>query len=1277
MHMKNILNIGACAVLCAVFSTVYAIDAKWNAAGSPTSGIWRWPANWTDLEGNVLAEPPTNVTDTAYIACQTNKNLAVCFGYTYEDSRNKGTGIHYAMDIGRIYSDLMPTLLMGTKNSHGNDPPQMSVGVADPDGFKGFWETDNGSGEIRITGATPSHTPALSHVDTHAYFYINVPDAGTKATVQSLYRNGALRKRGAGDLEIGKAAGWDSRIYCGDGSVILDGRPTTLTKIPSGAWLHLDASKADTLETFTDADGRTCISRWNDCDGGNVYAVTNVPSRTAAHIIPYSHAPYMSSEKSPSGLPLVDFGVNYLDTAAVAAGTPTNCWLDLSEECTSVREVFWAARRSANTTYGVTLLGHKVDGSMPTYHFCGSAASQFFSGSSAAAFFSPETSKLTFNGQIAANAAMKNSRYGANLYDFHIFSAASSDPLTCRALGTDRNYSTRTGGWVLGEIIVYDREITDEERRLIVDYLMAKWQKDYRTDDVGELVLTADSASVTVPEGRTAYVKSLSSMGTKIVKKGGGDLVVDGVSPSGVNIEVQGGTLRVATPEVTTNAPAADPYIWLDATKTASFVFSNDEQNVQTDYITRWNDWREGATLYAEVPFTTCSGYYNDTKVFGNLPKVLAAASPTGLDAIYFGGNRPKGDATFMCLSESGAAKSYAGFIALRVNVAGVPVNYFGTSSVDMMRNSNTMMLQQKWSTSRSVGAAWSFDGQPVDPWASKAALYNNTNWHIVAVSAGENAMYIDLIAKYSKTQIADSYVGNLTVGEMILYDRPISAEERRNTEAYLMNKWLGRPHPESAEGFKPRGMEFADGVDAVYDVDASVTVTNGTVGSGVLVKRGAGTLTFSDLGVCTNITAISVEEGSAVVDLGIIDDADYRFDFSDASKLADFYTTDDGNGGLVTNILEWVDSKRGLSAYSAHKDGFTHTSQGKYYATDSGSTCTNPTLKSVTMPDGSVKTVADFGTYLNVASLWKSGDDQYAPPPMSNRVNSSGMVMANRGNTTLYDKYREAHVISADNTSARNGWLFSSWSVNPITSNAWSARGSNGKLFSAGASCVPGIRNGVIRLDGTNVAYNAVYPSGFHLLSIQPTQNVSISSISMDRNCNSGGNSIGEYVAYKTAHSPAVFDYIQQSLMRKWLGTARPAWLTQFSSLRAATGSSLTLRTEAGVSAAELSGGGTIVAHEIGGVSSLAIDGAVDGLTVDGTVTLASAGTITLTEPSLNLDAGEYTLLSATALVAPEGIDDWSLVCDTTRSTRVSLAMRGNRLVLAVRRPGIAINIK
>ena len=1258
-------------------ASAFAVDAKWDAVGNPLAGIWRWPANWSDLEGNVLAEPPTNATDTAYIACQTNKNLAVCFGYTYEDNRNKGTGIHYTMDIGRVYSDLMPTLLMGTRNSHGNVPPQMSVGVADPDDFKGFWETDNGSGEIRLTDATSSHTPALSHVDTHAYFYINVTNAGTKATVQSLYRNGALHKHGAGGLEIEKAAGWDSRIYCSNGSVILDGHPSAAQSIPSGAWLHLDASKTNTLETFAGNDGRTYISRWNDCDGGSVYAVTNVPSSSAAHIIPYSHAPYISPAKSPSGLPLVDFGVNYADTAAVAAGIPTNCWLDLSAECTSVREVFWAAKRSANTTHGLTLLGHKVDGSAPTYHFCGSVASQVFSGSSASSFFSPETSTLTFNGQIAANASMKKSRYGKDLNDFHVFSAASADPLTCRALATDRNYSSRTGGWVLGEIIVYDRELTADERRFVIDYLMAKWQKDCRTDDVGELVLTADSASVTVPEGRTARVKSLSTMGTKIVKKGGGELVVDGVSPSGTAIEVQGGSLRVATPEVTTNAPAADPYIWLDATKTASFVFSNDEQNVQTDYITRWNDCREGSTMYAEVPFTTCSGYYDDPQVAGNLPTVLPSDSPTGLPAVYFGGNRKKGDATCMCLSESGTAKSYAGFIALHVNVTGVGVNYFGTSSVDMMRNSTSMMLQQKWSTSRSVGAAWSFDGQPVDPWASKTSLYNNTNWHIVAVSAGENAMVIDLIAKYSKTQSGDMYVGNLTVGEMILYDRPISAEERRNTEAYLMNKWLGRPHPESAEGLNLRDVDFADGVDAVYDMAANVTVTNATVGNGTLVKRGSGTLTYSDLNSCSNITAISVEEGAAVVDLDIVDDADYRFDFSDTSKLADFYTTDDGNGGLVTNILEWVDSKRGLSAYSAHKDGFTTNNVGKYYATDSGSTCTNPTLKSVTMPDGSVKTVADFGVKLNVASLWKSGDDQYAPPPMANRKNSSGMVFANRANTTLYDKYREAHVISADNTSSRDGWLFSSWGSNPATQNTWSARGSNGTLFSAGLACVPGIRDGVIRLDGTNVAYNAVYPSGYHLVSIQPTQNVSVSSISMDRNCNSGGNSIGEYIAYKTAHSPEVFDYIQQSLMRKWFGTARPAWLTSFSSIRAATGTSLTLRTEAEVSAAELAGGGTIIAPEISGVSSLTIDGAVDGLTVNGKVTLAASGTITLTEASLNLEAGEYPLLTATELVAPAGIEDWSLVCDTTRSTRVSLTMRENSIVLVVRRPGIAISFK
>ena len=60
---------------------------------------------------------------------------------------------------------------------------------------------------------------------------------------------------------------------------------------------------------------------------------------------------------------------------------------------------------------------------------------------------------------------------------------------------------------------------------------------------------------------------------------------------------------------------------------------------------------------------------------------------------------------------------------------------------------------------------------------------------------------------------------------------------------------------------------------------------------------------------------------------------------------------------------------------------------------------------------------------------------------------------------------------------------------------------------------------------------------SSFHLLSVQTTNTIMVDSIAMDRNCNSGGERIGAFLAYDRLHTAEDLDYIQKVLMHKWFG--------------------------------------------------------------------------------------------------------------------------------------------
>ena len=1236
-----------------------AVDAVWDSTKASGSK-WITASNWKDATtGSVLGTAPTTASDTAFIASPTGAEYVVEF-----DSVNGGNGT-MEIAVGKVYSDWMPTLMFGTAANSWTAFYKQTFSVDDPDDFKGFYTTWEGRGCLKLN-ATPSHVPVASHVDTYGYNWITVPDAGTKAQVRTLFGNGAIRKDGSGDLEVMQGGGWDSRIYVDDGALVLNGSPADHAEpyVPYGAWVHLDASDADSLETYEETYGnnqkRLCVAKWKDCDGGSVYAMTNGFHSGATHYMPYSRAPYISSVQSGTGRNLVDFGSQCQEATDES---PANCWMKLSSNCSSVREVFYAAWCTVSSTnaykHQVTLLGSSDLGD--NRDLAGGGRVRIFDtypGSAPA-----QHGTLTFNGQRVLNQKIWGSRYGSDPSSLHVVGAAFDQNLMFNALSCERNIMYYTGGWRLGELIVYTRELSDDERRAVVRYLMQKWVKDYRPDDVGEVVLHADTASVNVPEGRVAHIKSLSAQGAaKITKTGGGTLIVDAISPTDAPIDIQGGSVRVTTPSVSTSAPAANPMVWLDATVPSSFVFSNDVNGVATPYIMRWNDRRsEVTTHFAEVPAPDAgTSYWTSNNSKNHLPKTMASASPTGCAAVDFGACD---NGAWMWIQPRDKVDSYAGFVAIRVkNAATYRFQYFGTSNTDLLSPGwyTKMMIQQNYTTVKGVSLGWAIDGRFVDPWFSHQDTYNSTQWRVVSFSGSRAKVRADLLAKYSAT--GADFLGNVEIGELILFDRPLSWDERRNTEAYLMQKWLGKPHPESAEGVEAHDYTFGGNVDEVVDTGASdMVVTNLSGGTGSLIKYGAGTLTLTDMTALTNGMSFVAEEGTLELPLDIPDDAFIRLDASDLASFTRTYTTDDGAGGLVTNITRWADQVSGREAFSVTENGLSSS-----FAGASGSCCTNPTLVYAEMPDGSMKPAVDFGGYLNVATLWTGSPRHITPENMNG---SAGMKLPGF-ETSGACGVNEAHVVVADWDGDR-GVFFGQWLNQDY--DYYTRRA--GYMFRSpyhkygGAICY-----GNVYLDGSKLT---VMPHEqpfsrytFHLVSIQPTNTLDVGALSMERNCNSGGNRICEYVGYKKAHSREVFEFIQKKLMAKWFGSARPNWFRNFTTLRAAEGATIDINTPAAVTAGELSGGGTIAAPEVRGVSSITVDRAGKPIVVSGKVTLAASGVVHVLDMSAASEPGDYTLFSADEIAfADDGnIAEWLFdAAPVRRSHVVTLVKDGQLLKLRV----------
>lgn len=170
----------------------------------------------------------------------------------------------------------------------------------------------------------------------------------------------------------------------------------------------------------------------------------------------------------------------------------------------------------------------------------------------------------------------------------------------------------------------------------------------------------------------------------------------------------------------------------------------------------------------------------------------------------------------------------------------------------------------------------------------------------------------------------------------------------------------------------------------------------------------------------------------------------------------------------------------------------------------------------------------------------------------------------------------------------------------------------------------------------------------------------------------------IGYYAGYKKAHSPEVFNYIQAQIMHGWLNGPRPTWIRDLTGIHAAAGSSVTLDTEALVRVTRLSGGGAITAPAITNVTELAFGGVDECLTVNGTVTLGSSGTVTITDGQFRPEAGVYTLLHTSGLTLEAGnLGGWTVESALSAPSRAFLRVHGDDLELVVVRPGTMIKFR
>ena len=1225
--------------------------ASWtNNSPSAATALWTVPANWTNELGEVLTEMPTNGQDVVFNSLLELSGSAAYVGDSkqlYEQTIGAGSdNIPFRVRLGSVSGMDRYTLRFDDRVDQNSHPyaakyPRV-ISIADPNDFFGYWVSGGGRGTFALH-PTAEFTPVMHNVSSKHRPVVEVPEA--QARIDWFYDGGAVEKTGSGDLEITTTTGDRAAVYVKGGSLTLGGTAKgALEDVLAKAALHLDASDYSTLSTGP-SNGYESVFCWYDVRGKDYgYATNSAYSGSSSTYLPFANPPFLSdSAVSPTGLRLVDFGSRSKPDKVVVdypGRGPTNCVLMLHTRITGIRAAFYACSHPNGVADSMTL----GDG----------ATICFVTGNNSSLFDTTYSDPAVRHGDLLVNLEKRlNAGIGSDgtLTNLYTFAGGFARGVQVDNLGSRQHYVSTTGGTRMGEVILFTNELTQAERTIVARYMDAKWRTGDKGYDLGAIVAANGAATVTVPEGKVASVRTVDAPGG-LVKKGGGTLSIGTLQPADCAVTVSGGALALEDADIISDgAPAANPYIWLDADAPDTFTDAP-VVGSSTNYVSAWKDVRDGCAVTAtaaldppHMPFVVASDIVNRNVVdFG-----------TFMDWDYSWMKLPNWKAN--------THASYSAFIVYRNKGnakdgknASIPI--FGSSTKVSYRDRTDCLVSPNYINPISAAATWAINGNVVDPLFTSGFGANFNEFMVISVRS-RVPLCFDALAKDRSGDSEAAYAGGVQIGEYIIYDHPLTYDEHRNTEAYLMRKWLGLPHPDSDRRLS--NVKAATDIPIEMDVGSDITVDALSGGTGEFVKTGDGTLKVNSIAGASVASSITVEGGTLSLNvtnspLPIFTEARFRFDASDDSSFASYEVIDG-----VTNVLSWKSLVGGITAD----------------AVISSVAKTNPVLKYVETRPGVVRPVMDFGEYCS----------------STNDVITDG-VGATMQFSTRQTGVKEIHQIFADANGSNRQWVIGD------TQGYDFARGKNGLLYENDdpvpyrASSV--VRNSQSWLDGETAYYSTKVGSGFlnfgfrcwHATAAYASWTASVGAFAGGMRVMAGGQQIAESVAFNRLltddERAAVNDYLNW----KWLDGEKPdpAVTNSIAAVSLANNSSLVLNAPDALALfdiAAMSGNGTVSVKkgEIVGVSALAFnvaaDGTADCLAVDGAVTFAPPISVTVSfEEGFMPVYGEQTLFSATS-AANLSAGNVSVNCPKLRQCAVMVKVTDNAIRLRVAPKGMVFSFR
>ena len=1148
----------------------------------------------------------------------------------------------------------------------------LSYKFGDMSDFYG-WIRFNRGDTVSFPGATADNPQVIHRIEPCGRVQLNVATEGAKLTVSNLFGAGTIRKLGAGGLEVVRTGGENVNVDVRQGPVTLHeqekGKFVDLATVLNKAKVRFDASD---VTKFEYKDGR--VLKWTASEPNTNYSaaefttnkygtavcLTNhnapLPRRVADYrgtgkavvdFGPYRDINAADLEASgASALQFFDARVNYSEAFIVFADTDPNCRQDVFTD--SHNATFRRGTYSSGLSYD--------DGNNYVPH-TGAILGENRDARSAR--------DVRVNGQLVPATFPVG---GPNLKVVSIDCVKAGNVQTAESMigSFGRKDSTHIGGIVVAEFIGFTISLTDAERQAVNAYLMDKWLPEAERDraDLNNLFVGTEP-DVRVPTGESVRVNHLTVDGARLTKDGAGTLGIGDLrctTNRTLEIAVEDGSIAFVKRRTSssTSAPAVEPLYHFDVSDPNSRTVSEESGK---KYVTALKDLNNPSVT--AVPITVDKLKLDKT----DAGVATAPDRPTleenvvnGNPVVYFGdltdanGIKKDGYGTASALLIPSADTTTAGnvFEGFAVVKGAYSISPFSSTTRTTVFPSGWNILHQRYSLPVRSGE-WTVNGIQVNPYEFAFDTAGLASKYVVIRFSATDRTHINGIGFQNTTPDA---IGGLHLGEWIVYNRRLSEQERRDTEAYLMKKWLNAAHPLDVRS--ETSVAFGADADAELTVDDDVTLRGVTTETDSFVKRGAGKLTANVPAAARKLDVRAGElDESGVLD-GLLGRALLHLD---ASAEGTVNTNDDGS------VTTWTDVRGNAYPYAYHNS--ERSSQSGFVSANAQNG----------LP------VVDFGD-THVINTAASPYDTYPNPGRSMTLGVNG---------------------EEKDLFMREGFLVVKFStdLSPLLGDYYAFCFHHGSpIIDAGVNSATNLRNETewfvddARIDVLTYkrATSRATGTGYHVVSFALTNAwtkltasgqkrsagdtmTRACSLGQDRAHVAGGIKYGEIVLFDKPLTESERAVMRRHLVEKWAtDELAPRALEE---LRVGTGAGVSMLGSTAVAKLAAGDGASIsgdVSLAAGANLEFYFNDEADhtDLTWNGSLDLTAGGTVSIVvSPDFRMPKGVKTL--TVPVVTTDGITgslaNWNVaVTPTACRYNVSVRVLGDRILLTVSRRGLII---